>query len=117
MAKNNQNDRSGRHMPVPEIGREIFNQADSVRRDVVKQLCDVADSIRSRARSVEGDTRDNANRIARNLEQTANYLNGRAIDQMEDTTEMMREHVWETTLIAFLIGLVLGLLIGYSGND
>ena len=116
MAKKN-NGSNGQELTQQEVGREIYKQADKTRKDVVNRLFETAESIRSRARGVHGDTRDNADRIAHNLEQTANYLNGRAIDQMEDTTEAMREHVWETTLIAFLLGLIIGLLIGYSSKD
>jgi ElaB/YqjD/DUF883 family membrane-anchored ribosome-binding protein len=98
-------------------GREIYKQAEVARKDVVKRLFDTAESIRNRTKGVEGDARDNADRIARNLEQTANYFNGRAIDQMEETTEVMREHVWETTMVAFLIGLIIGFLIGYGSKE
>ena len=116
-SKNNSSDGSGRGINLQEFGREIYRQADTARRDVVKQLFDAADSIRNRTKGIEGDARDSADRIARNLEQTANYLNSRAVDQMEDTTAIMRDHVWETTAVAFLIGLVLGLLIGFGSKD
>jgi ElaB/YqjD/DUF883 family membrane-anchored ribosome-binding protein len=97
---------------VQEIGREAYRQADNARREAVKQLYEVAATIRSKASQAEGDTRDNANRVARNLEQTANYLNSRAVDQIEETTETLRDNVWKTTAIVFLIGFVLGLILG-----
>lgn len=97
---------------VQEIGREAYRQADTARREAVKQLYEVAATIRSKASEAEGDARDNANRVARNLEQTANYLNSRAVDQIEETTETLRDNVWKTTAIVFLIGFVLGLILG-----
>lgn len=97
---------------VQEIGREAYRQADTARREAVKQLYEVAATIRSKASEAEGDARDNANRVARNLEQTANYLNSRTVDQIEETTETLRDNVWKTTAIVFLIGFVLGLILG-----
>lgn len=113
----NGNSGTSKYTNIQEFGREIYHQADNTRRDVVKQLFDVAENIRTRAKGIEGEARDTAERIAHNMEQTANYLNGRAIDQMEDTTETMREHIWETTLVAFIVGLVIGLLIGCFDHD
>ncbi len=95
-----------------EFGREVYKMADTVRRDVVKQLYDVAETIRTQARDVGGEARESADRVARNLEQTANKLNSRAVDQMEETTQTMRENVWETAIIVLIIGVVIGLFLG-----
>ena len=115
--ENSENGGSKRIVSIQEFGREVYRQAETARRDVARQLFDVADNIRDRAKGIEGDARDNAVHIAHNLEETASYLNGRAVDQVEDTTEMMRSHIWETTMIAFLVGLVVGLLLGLGNKD
>lgn len=96
---------------IQEFARDVYRQADTARKDAVKQLFEVADNIRSRAREAEGEARFNADRIARNLEQTANYLNGRAVDQVEDATEAMRDNVWKSAAAVFIIGLLVGLLL------
>ena len=94
---------------IQELGREIYKQADTARRDVVNQLFEVADSIRSRATGSEQE--EQANRVAASLERAANYVNSRALDQLEDTTELLRENVWKTTLFLFILGVIVGLLL------
>ena len=71
-----------------EVGREIYKQADEARQDAVKQLFSVAEDIRGRAQETDGEARHRAHRVARNLEQAANYINGHTVDQIEETTEV-----------------------------
>ena len=96
-------------------GTEKIKQAaefvEQARKDTVQQLVDMAHNIRQMTTGGDSSTRDKANRLARNLEQTADYLNGRAVDQIEDTTEMMRDNVWKTTLLVFVFGVIIGLLL------
>jgi ElaB/YqjD/DUF883 family membrane-anchored ribosome-binding protein len=96
---------------LQELGREVYKQADAARKETVKRLYDVADEIRARGKNAEGEARDTTDRIARNLEQTANYLNSRAVDQAEDVVETMRDNFWQTLMGVFIVGLVLGLFL------
>jgi ElaB/YqjD/DUF883 family membrane-anchored ribosome-binding protein len=100
---------------LQELKREIYNEARRARKDAINQLYAVADQIRARTRDVEGEARDNANQVARNLEQTANYLNARAIDQAEDLAANMRASFWQTVMAAFVVGLLVGLFLSRRG--
>lgn len=96
---------------LKELGREIYKQADAARKDVVRQLYDAADNVRKRAQDAEGDARQSADRIARNLEYTANYLNTRTVDQAQELTEEASNNVWQSVALAFIVGLIIGLFL------
>jgi ElaB/YqjD/DUF883 family membrane-anchored ribosome-binding protein len=85
--------------------------ADDARREIIQQLYNVADRVRSEAKNAEGEAVENADRIARNLEQTANRLNSRAVDQLEEAADVMRDNVWQTALIVFIVGVLIGLFL------
>lgn len=97
---------------LQEMSREIYKRADTTRRDVIKRLYDAADQIRADAKDATGEARDTADRIAHNLEMTANKLNSRAVDQLEEVTATARENVWRTAVIAMVLGVVIGVLLG-----
>jgi ElaB/YqjD/DUF883 family membrane-anchored ribosome-binding protein len=113
MANNNRVPENIRHAgeDLQELGREIYRMADNTRHEVVQQLYDMADKIRSRADQTQGETRIRADQIAHNLEQAASHLNSRAVDQLEETTEIMRNNVWQTMGLFFLLGVLVGLLL------
>ncbi len=97
---------------LQELGREVYKRADAARREVIKRLYDVADEIRAEAKDATGEARDNADQIAKNLEMTANKLNNRAVDQIEEAAGVAKDNLWQTVVVALVVGLVIGLLIG-----
>ncbi|GAB4522627.1 MAG: hypothetical protein OHK0046_35450 [Anaerolineae bacterium] len=101
---------------LQELGREIYHRADTARRDIIKRLYEVADDVRAEARQTGGEARETADRIAKNLEQTASKLNSRAVDQLEDAAETARTNLWQTLIVSFIVGLIIGVLLS-QGDD
>jgi len=99
---------------LKELRRELRKRADQVRVEVVKQLHNAAATIRKEARERQADQamRENADKLAKGLEKTANYLSSRDIEQMGgDATETIRRNPWRTLSIIFVIGLLVGLFL------
>jgi len=95
-----------------ELGRELRERADEVRREVIRQLHNTADSIRGEAkkRKARGETRETANTIATGLEKTANYLNSRTVDTLgEDATHVVQRNPWRFMALLFAIGMAIGI--------
>ncbi len=55
--------------------------------------------------------------LARGMEKAALYLDSHTLDQMSaDASEAVKENVWQSIGIAFIVGLLLGILLGNSGD-
>jgi len=100
---------------VQELGRELYKMADDARKEAIKQLNEVAALVRERSQDITGDARQQADRIAKNLEKTASKLSANAVDQISEAEETARETVesnpWQTVILALIIGLVIGWLL------
>ncbi len=95
-----------------ELGREMRERAEEVRKEVVKQLFGVAETIRDEARDneAEGEMLDATDKIAEGLEKTANYLDSRTVDTLgEDATRVVRRNPWRVIMMMFAIGIGLGI--------
>lgn len=91
-----------------EVARKAYDMADGARRDAVKRLFEVADNLREQARDVTGEARDNINEIARSLERTANDLNSRTMERVDQAVETVEDNMWKTILGIFIVGLIAG---------
>ena len=101
-----------------ELGRELRQRANSVRKEAVKQLNHAAESIRKEAREATDDAtaRQTADEVAKGLERAAHYLNTNSVEQMgAEATKAVRQNPISALLIALGIGMVIGLLLN-SGN-
>jgi ElaB/YqjD/DUF883 family membrane-anchored ribosome-binding protein len=101
-----------------ELGRELRQRANSVRKEAVKQLNHAAESIRREARETteNKEAHNTADEVAKGLEKAAHYLNTNSVEQMgTEATKAVRANPISALLIALGIGMVIGLLLN-SGN-
>ena len=91
-----------------EVARKAYDMADGARHDAVKKLYEVADNLREQARDVTGEARDSINDIARNLERTANDLNSRTMERVDQAKVAVEDNMWKTILGMFIAGLLAG---------
>ncbi len=101
-----------------ELGRELRQRANSVRKEAVKQLNHAAESIRKEARDTteDKDAHATADEVAKGLEKAAHYLNTNSVEQMgSEATKVVRQNPIPALLVALGIGMVIGLLLN-SGN-
>ena len=104
--------------PPLQPGRELRQQANSVRKEAVKQLNHAAESIRKEARETTDDktAHQTADEVAKGLEKAAHYLNNNSVEQMgAEATKAVRQNPISAILVALGIGMVIGLLLN-SGN-
>ncbi len=101
-----------------EIGRELRDKANEVRKDAVKTLNSAAETIRREARenSQETDLHKTADEVAKGLEKAAHYLNHHPVEEMgKQATKVVRNNPMQIAIVALIIGLVLGLML--RGGD
>ena len=101
-----------------ELGRELRQRANSVRKEAVKQLNHAAESIRKEAHEATDDktAQQTADEVAKGLERAAHYLNNNSVEQMgSEATKAVRQNPISALLVALGIGMVIGLLLN-SGN-
>ena len=101
-----------------ELGRELRQRANSVRKEAVKQLNHAAESIRKEAHETTEDenARKTADEVAKGLEKAAHYLNTNSVEQMgTEASKVVRQNPISAILVALGIGMIIGLLLN-SGN-
>lgn len=82
----------------------LLNAAEAMRQEALKGGSD--EMIRQ------------SQQLARGMEKAALYLDSHTLDQMGvDASETVRQNVWQTIGIVFVVGLLLGLLFGGSGRE
>lgn len=99
---------------VSELRRETLEKADEIRKEAAKKLNVAAETIRKEVREKEADQEavERADEIATHLEKTATYLNNNTLEQMgEDATEVVTRNPWQAVLVAFIVGVVIGLIL------
>jgi ElaB/YqjD/DUF883 family membrane-anchored ribosome-binding protein len=97
-----------------ELGREIRQRAEDVKKETVKQLHSAAEAIRREVREAKADKEavQKADELAKNLEKTAHYLNTHSVDQMgEQATRVVTKNPWRAVFVALVIGFLLGLML------
>ena len=103
-----------------EFGRQVRHKANDVKKDVVGRLYEAAETIRREAR--EGGSNKEAeaaaDNVARGLERTAHYLSRHSVEDMgEDVERAVKRSPMRALGIAFVVGLVVGLLLRGSDRD
>ncbi|MBI1277675.1 MAG: hypothetical protein GC179_06070 [Anaerolineaceae bacterium] len=102
-----------------ELGRELRQRANSVRKEAVKQLNHAAESIRKESREAtdDKDAHKTADEVAKGLEKAAHYLNTNSVEQMgQEATKVVRQNPFSALLVALGIGMVIGLLLNSGGK-
>jgi ElaB/YqjD/DUF883 family membrane-anchored ribosome-binding protein len=103
---------------VGEASRTMRESAYNVKETASTSLLNAAESIRREA--VKGGNEEvirQAHRLARNMEKAAVYLDSHTFEQISgDATETVRENPWKALSIAFIFGLLIGLIM-HDGRD
>lgn len=97
-----------------ELGRQAMKWAEEARKESAKGLQKAADRLRQEARDNDSDedTIRRVDLLANNLEKTAFYLKDRSVPEMEQQfEERVKQQPYQALLIAFVIGVVMGVLM------
>jgi len=97
-----------------EARRAMRESAYTVKETASTSLLNAADNIRREAlKSGNEEVVQQAQQIARSMEKAALYLDSHTFEQISsDATEIVRSNPWESIGVVFIIGLLLGLLLG-----
>ncbi|MDQ7028146.1 MAG: hypothetical protein Q9P01_17940 [Anaerolineae bacterium] len=88
---------------------KIRQQADDARKDIVQQLNRSAKHLRGDVGHLfDGD--DRASRLAKELEHMAEDLEKRTEKRVGDVADTASSNVWFTVLVAFAIGVLVGIM-------
>jgi ElaB/YqjD/DUF883 family membrane-anchored ribosome-binding protein len=99
---------------LKELGRELRKRADVVRVEAAKQLRQAAETIRKEAqeRGADESINQNADKFAKGLEKTAQYLNAHTVEQMgEDAAASVRKNPLRVLAAVFVVGLLVGIFL------
>lgn len=104
---------------VAEASRTMRESAYTVKDGAADSLLKAAENIRREA--VKGGNDEvirQAHRLARGMEKAAVYLDSHTFDQIGlEATETVKENPWQALGIAFIIGLIIGLLLNSGHRD
>lgn len=102
-----------------EIGRELHERAEDVRKETVKTLHNAAETIRKEAREATEDSgaHKTADEVAKGLDKAAHYLQSHSVDQMgAQATRVVRQNAMRIAIVAFVIGVLLGIVLRGNGE-
>jgi ElaB/YqjD/DUF883 family membrane-anchored ribosome-binding protein len=86
--------------------------ADDARKDVIRQLNRSARHLRSDVEHLlEGEQRNRAQKLAQELEHLVDDIEHRAEKRIGEVSQQVSQNIWTSVLIAFGIGLLVGLLL------
>ncbi len=99
---------------VSEARKAMRESAYTVKESAADSLLSAAENIRREAlKSGNDDIVRNAHTLSRSMEKAALYLDSHTFDQIsDDATEVVRENVWQSMGVVFILGLLIGLLMG-----
>ena len=100
-----------------EATRNAYRAAEQARTDAVKRLLETADQLREDAEKSEGDVKQSALILARSLEQSANRLYARRVDQLDETGTPDNSPKWLTLLIVFVVGWLVGQMMSKKSSN
>jgi len=102
---------------IADARKAMRSSAAIAKEKASDSLLTAADAIRAESLKHDNEElRNQAQTLARGMEKTALYLDSRTLDQMSsDATEVVKQNVWQTLGIVFVLGLLLGLIFG--GRD
>lgn len=96
------------------LSEEFNERLDEARQNVVAQMQEVASRIREETagQDIDEESRERLDDVLGRLDDMASYLDSRTAEDIEgDVTEAAREHVWRNLFIAFVVGLVAGIML------
>ena len=102
-----------------ELRKEARKRADDAKKEAVKGLNSVADTLRKETREsgASPEVSENIDQLAEGLERAATYLRKHSYEDMgEDVKRVVRRSPFRTLTIIFIVGLVIGLLMRGSGQ-
>jgi ElaB/YqjD/DUF883 family membrane-anchored ribosome-binding protein len=104
---------------ISEARHAMRESATIAKEKASDSLLSAADAIRNEAIKHENEElQHQAQTLARGMEKTALYLDSRTLDQMSsDATEVVKQNIWQTLGVVFLLGLLLGLVFGGGRDD
>lgn len=110
---------------LSEFGENFHEKANEARVEVVKHLRNLAKTVQENVRektnneNVKAKDREQAiakaDEFADGLMKTARYLESHSVEEIEqEATATVKDNVWKSVLIAFLVGMILGIFIKRS---
>lgn len=102
-----------------ELKREARKRAEDVRKTVAQQLNQAASALRQEVRDSDASSEatQNVDKVAKSLEKAAVYVRRHDLEDMgEDVTRTVKRNPWQTIGIAFVAGLVVGLILRGDGK-
>ena len=103
---------------LDKAGKVLAKQANHLRQGLAHQMRDAAARIRDQVdgQKLEPDAQEQVNRVLNRLDEMGNYLESHTLEEIESHAKVaVQENVWRNLLIAFVVGLVIGIFI--SRND
>jgi len=100
-------------MSVQQAQQQMVDRAYDVKSQAAQQLRAAAQSLRSEVRSQTGQPVQQAEALARNLENLGNYLEQRSFEDIEsDLRHTIQRNPWQSVGVAVAVGWVLSRLFG-----
>lgn len=99
---------------LERLGDQLSRGADAARTGLARQLREAATRIREEMakEEVNDEAREQATRVLERLDGAAEFLETHTIQTMEaEAREAVQERPWQALLIAFIVGLVIGILV------
>lgn len=97
--------------------KDVQRQAKATRRDWTLRLNNLARDMRWEIEHLlDDEDKKRADRVAHDLEKIASNIEKRAQFQLQDAKLAARKNVWQTILMTFVIGVIIGVILRNS-ND
>jgi ElaB/YqjD/DUF883 family membrane-anchored ribosome-binding protein len=103
---------------LDKAGKVLTKQANQFRKGIAHQLREAAAKIREQVagQKMDAEAQEQVNRVLSRLDEMGDYLEKHTLEQIEAQAKAaVKENVWRNLLIAFIIGLVVGIFI--ARND
>lgn len=103
---------------LEKFGKSFNKQANIAREKLVEQLHEAEQRIRQEIdkNKLDEDARAQVDNALTRLNEVSVYLQKHTVEQIEEqATKVVQQNVWRNLIIAFIFGLVLGLLL--RGRD
>lgn len=92
--------------------RDVQRQAKATRRDWALRMNNFASDLRwEMEHLMDDEDKKRANRVAHDIEKIATNIEKRAQFQLKDASIAAKRNVWQTVLMTFFIGVVVGIII------
>ena len=103
-----------------EVGRELHQQADIAKSEMVKALYEAAKALRRETREagVPDEVQGRVDDVAKGFEKAAGYLKSNSYGEIgEDAVRTVKRYPTQTMAILFVVGVIIGLLLRGSNSS